>query len=205
MGWASPEIAVYVNAGAFALVGFYGWWLKGVVDVQVKGKDATIESLKTEVERLTKQTSPALADYVTKANAALEVMAKDVAELQRKLEEAEKKSKDTVAEPGEDKIQIESIQSSNKYMTQLLSVYLKEMQETIDSLKKDRIELSESGWLAPIPVIGEIRPRAPSRSYTASDIVFPGWTPDSGSIDPSKPSPIDEATDTKPKKPKFEI
>jgi cell division protein FtsB len=84
--WGPAEIGVVLNSAAVALGVGYGFWLKSVVDIQVKAKDATIESLKTQIDDLSKKTATALAAHVKTLEESLELMAKALQEERAKYE-----------------------------------------------------------------------------------------------------------------------
>jgi hypothetical protein len=146
MGWATPEVAMILNGAALALIGYYGWWLKGVVDVEIRGKNATIESLKTENERVTKLTSPAVSGYITTMHSSLDLMAKELADMKAKYEEAETRAKETIHNLDEAKIERQIVHEANESMAQ----QVRELQERIDYMQQQTVLLTESGFLSSV-------------------------------------------------------
>jgi cell division protein FtsB len=195
MALGAAEVSVILNGAAISLGVFYGFWLKSVVDERVKSKDATIETLKTERDKLAKETAPALVAQVKQLSEYAESMAKLVQDERKQREELERKLRAVVAESGAtDEVMVFEGPSD------ALAQQVKDMQDTIEALKKSTIQLSEPGGY-----LGRIE--LPSRMGKLSDMLGNAayQPPPSGGFNTIKPSPTDKAPDTKTKKPKFNI
>jgi hypothetical protein len=189
MAWGVPEISAVLYAAGLALVGWYGIWLSKVVkqkeellNGQVKAKDATIETLKAQIDKLSKETAPAMAAQVKQLSEYAESMAKTLLDEKKKYDDLVTSTGRVVT--GEtDALEFERMKIINAVLTDRVT----EMRASIRVLRHETNSLLR-GYNSDDPV-GEdvLSPESATR-------IRPG------SIDTSEPSPMDEESKTNKKK-----